>query len=420
MNPDQVSRDLQRLSYEFKNPAWIRRAVQSALLFNFGVPDLAIESKKMVYLLELLYLQYRNDENMETAREAIHAGVIAMHIRGPATSRQPQSTTISVTDLQVIAQADDGHVHPLSRHMARKFLTQLNQPSAAATQYAQVLSNSVDSGDMKRFNVLSKPLPLLAMPDLNQLELELQREFPWMHQITETIVREIRLAASLGMNALRLRPLLLVGLPGNGKSRYARRLAEILGMPKMTIACAGSADSMSVRGTSKGWTSSRPGVILELLQRHASPQALILWDELDKASPSTHNGRMWDVCLQLLERETAHRFFDECLETHCDLGWVNHVATANHLNPLPRPLIERFHVMHAPQPQPEHFDALLAGVLDDLASEYRLLDRRLLPALDADDHRTLQAACGLNPRLLARAVHRLLADKSDTYAPLFH
>jgi hypothetical protein len=327
---------------------------------------------------------------------------------------------ITVDDLQEIAQAGDGQVHPLSRHLARKFLTQLNQPSTAATQYVQVLSHYIDSGDFKRFNNIHKPLPLLALPDLNLLESELLGEFPWFHRITETIVREIRLGASMGMNALRLRPLLLVGPPGNGKSRYARRLAEIFGLPKLTIACAGSTDSMSVRGTSRGWSSSRPGVILELLQRHGSAQALVIWDEIEKSSPSQHNGRMWDISLQLLERETAHRFFDECLEMHCDLSAVNHVATANSLNPLPRPLIERFQVMHAPSPQPEHFDALLSGVLDDLADEFRLQDRRLLPALDADDRRTLLAACGLNPRLLARAVHRLLSDKTAADAAVFH
>jgi hypothetical protein len=420
MNHDRIQRDLQRLPCEFKNPAWIRGAVQSALLFNFGVEDRTIQSKHMVYLLELLYLQFRHSDDMATVREAIHAGVVALYIRGPAAERNPQAPMITVADLQEIAQAGDGQVHPLSRHMARKFLTHLNQPSATATQYAQVLSNSIESGDLKRFNALHKPLPLLAMPDLRQLESELLLEFPWMHSITETISREIRLAGCLGMNALRLRPLLLVGPPGTGKSRYARRLAEIIGMPKMTIACAGSADSMSVRGTSKGWSSSRPGVILELLQRHTSPQALILWDELDKASPSAHNGRLWDVCLQLMERETAHRYYDECLEMHCDLSWVNHVATANHINPLPRPLIERFHVMQALQPQAEHFEALLRGVLDDLAHEYRLVDRCLLPALDGDDRRTLLAACGLNPRLLARAVHRLLADKIGSDAQVLH
>lgn len=420
MNHDRVQRDLQRLPIEFENPAWIRGAVQSALLFNFGVEDRTIQSKHMVYLLELLYLQFRHSEDLATVKEAIHAGVIALFIRGPATERNPESPMITVADLQEIAQAGEGQVHPLSRHLARKFLTHLNQPSASATQYAQVLSDSIDSGDFKKYNVLNKPLPLLALPDISLLESELLAEFPWMHRITETIVREIRLVGSLGMNALRLRPQLLAGPPGTGKSRYARRLAEIIGMPRMTIACAGSSDSMSVRGTSRGWSSSRPGVILELLQRHASPQALILWDEIDKASPSAHNGRMWDVCLQLLERETARRYYDEALEVHCDLSWVNHVATANYLKPLPRPLLERFQVMHAPQPQPEHFDALLRGVLDDLAHEYRLVDRCLLPALDGDDRRTLLAACGLNPRLLSRAVHRLLADKTATNALLLH
>jgi hypothetical protein len=353
-------------------------------------------------------------------REARHAGVVALHIRGTAALRDPAPSMLKFADLQDIINGPENGAHALTRHLAQHWLDQMGQPSTGGITCAQVLRQTFDRGEWKRFGVLNQHLPLRRLPDTDQLKEALDQEFPWLHWITETIVREIRMSGNLGMNALRLRPLLLVGPPGTGKSRYSRRLAEIVEMPRMTIACAGSADSMSIRGTSRGWTSSRPGTILELLQRHGSAQALVLWDELDKASPSTHNGRIWDVCLQLLERETAHRYFDEALETHCDLSWVNHVATANYLGQLPRPLLERFHVIHAPEPKPEHFEALLNGVLDDIVKEYRLVDRRLLPTLNQQELNTMRTACGLNPRLLARAVHRLLADKIGVDATALH
>lgn len=420
MITDKVLRDLQRIPGDFKNPDWIRGAVHSALLFNFGVSERSDQSKHMVYLLELIFHQYRYDVNLATAREAIHAGVIAMHLRGHDSLTQPKSPLLTVADLREIVEAGDNQVHDLTRLLAHNFLEQLNLPSDKDLQYVQVLSEPVVSGDFMRFNVLNKALPLRALPDLESLESQLLQEFPWLHRITETVVQELRMAAHLGMNTARLRPLLLAGPPGTGKSRFARRLAELMELPTMTIACAGASDSMSVRGTSKGWSSSRPGVILGLLQGHKCAQGVVLWDELEKASPSARNGRIWDTCLQLLEEETAHRYFDECLEIHCNLSWVSHVGTVNSLTPLPRPLIERFQVMLAPQPGPEHFDALLNGVLDDLAHGYQLVDRRLLPALDSSEYHILKTACELNPRLLARALHRLLADKISAETPALH
>jgi hypothetical protein len=417
---DKMQRDLQRVPADFKDPAWIRAAVQSALLHNFCVSERPLEAQNSVYLLELIYAQFKDHQNQATVREARHAGVVALHVRGAAALRDPAPSMLAVADLQNIVSAPDDGVHALTRQLAQHWLDQMGHQSTGVINCAQVLPESFDRGDWKRFNVLNQQLPLQQLPDTNQLKTVLDREFPWLTQITETIVREIRMTGNLGMNALRLRPLLLVGPPGTGKSRYSRRLAELVGMPNMTIACGGSADSMSIRGTSRGWSSSRPGVILEFLQRHGSAQALLLWDELDKASPSSHNGRIWDVCLQLLERETAHRYYDEALEVHCDLSWVNHVATANYLGQLPRPLLERFQVVHVPQPRSEHFEALLNSVLDDLVKEYRLVDRRLLPALDQHELNSLRTGCGLNPRLLARAVHRVLADKIGAGADALH
>jgi hypothetical protein len=420
MMDEKGLRDGQRLPADFEAPAWIRAAVRAALLQNFAVSDRRADARNSVYLLELIYARHKEHPDPATAREALHAGVVALQLRGSAALRQPPPSMLTATDLQEILERGELGAHPLTRHLATHWLARMGQSTVGGVASVQVLPEAFERGEWKRFNRLHQHLPLRRLPDTRQLQAVLDREFPWLHQITETIVRELRLSGNLGLNALRLRPLLLVGPPGTGKSRYSRRLAELLTLPHMTVACAGSADSMSIRGTSRGWTSSRPGVILDLLQRHGSAQALVLWDELDKASPSAHNGRIWDACLQLLERETAHRYFDEALEVHCDLSWVSHVATANALGPLPRPLLERFQVMHAPQPMPEHFTALLAGVLDDLAREYRLVDRRLLPALDRQAHHTLRKACGLNPRLLARAVHRLLADQISTNTATLH
>jgi MoxR-like ATPase len=245
-------------------------------------------------------------------------------------------------------------------------------------------------------------------------------EFPWFQTITEAIVRELRMASHFGRAAFRMRPILLAGTAGTGKSRYIHRLAQLVEVPHMTISCAGSTDSMSLRGTSRGWSSARPGSIIELVHRSGVPNPIVCLDELEKSATTRQNGRIWDVLLQLLERETSQRYFDECLEVSCDLSWVSFIGTVNALGPLPEPLRQRFLILHAPAPSQEHFLPLLDGILADIAQEYDIGDVRLLPEIVHEERQALLEACGINPRLLTRAIHRLLEHKIQTSAPILN
>ena len=221
--------------------------------------------------------------------------------------------------------------------------------------------------------IINTALPLVPVPPLHSVRAQLLFEFPYAEAVID-----FALADLVGRGTLRLRPLLLVGDAGGGKSRFARRLGEILGLGVWRIDASRS-DGAAFGGTDKRWYSAEPcHPFLAIAQaKHANP--LVLIDELEKAATRTDYGRFWDCLLAFLEPETAARYPDPALQTNLDVSQVSYVATANSLDPLPSPLRDRFRIVIFPKPTAGDLDALLPAVTRDLARENGLDARWVEP-----------------------------------------
>jgi hypothetical protein len=223
-------------------------------------------------------------------------------------------------------------------------------------------------------SAINVALPLVPVPPLNEVRNRLLFEFPYAEHVID-----FALADLVGRRTVRLKPLILVGEPGGGKSRFARKLGETLSVGVWRTDASRS-DGAVFGGTDKRWHSAEPcHPFLAVAQaKHANP--MVLLDELEKAGTRSDYGRLWDCLLGFLEPETAIRYPDPALQTNLDLGHVSYVATVNTLDPLPAPLRDRFRIITFPKPGPEHMDALLAPVTADLAAE-RGLDSRWIEPL---------------------------------------
>lgn len=252
-------------------------------------------------------------------------------------------------------------------------------------------SEAGDCNTLERFKPLESPLPVVLMPSVAQLQesrSRLVREFPWASIAIHIIFSELITRRSFGSLVFHLRPVLLLGPPGTGKTRFARRFAEEMALGFRAINLAGMSDIRSLTGTSRGWSSGQPSVLLEPLLNNKSASGLLLLDEIEKAvNGERKTPAATDFLLGLLEPENARSWFDSFLQTECDLSRLVFVATANSLSGLSAPLLSRLTVLDFGRPTPEDLRGIVRFALQDIAKDWELpkdVFDAVVPPVDVD------------------------------------
>lgn len=211
-------------------------------------------------------------------------------------------------------------------------------------------------------DIVGKPLPMTMTSRTNEVASTLAAEFPHAAGILLQILAPVR-----DNEPIRIGPTILVGPPGSGKSHFARRVFELLGVPFDEIPIAGAADS-ALMGTSRRWSTGEPSMALSSVLRHRVANPGLILDEVEKAGTGNHNGNALDAILPMLETSTAAAYHDPYIQAPVDLSRLSWLMTANTIAPLKRHLRDRCRVIAFPPPDLAHL---------------RLYVRQLLPAISA-------------------------------------
>jgi ATP-dependent Lon protease len=178
--------------------------------------------------------------------------------------------------------------------------------------------------------------------DLGRARKVLDKHHAGMDDIKQRIIEFLAVGAFKGEIAGSI--VLLVGPPGVGKTSIGKSIAESLGRPFYRFSVGGMRDEAEIKGHRRTYIGAMPGKLVQALKEAEVMNPVIMLDEIDKMGTSYH-GDPASALLETLDPEQNVEFLDHYLDLRLDLSKVLFVCTANTLDSIPGPLLDRMEVI---------------------------------------------------------------------------
>lgn len=256
---------------------------------------------------------------------------------------------------------EESGINDEARKEAEKVLNRMKQEGKDSHEYG-LLYDYLDF-----MTSLDWKAPQFTPIDLDRAEQILDEDHYGLKKVKERIIQQL---AVMALNRKQYGSILLfVGAPGTGKTSIGQSIARALGREYVRISLGGIRDEAEIRGHRRTYIGAMPGRIMEGIKRSGVSNPVIVLDEVDKLAKD-YGGDPASALLEVLDPEQNSTFTDHYMNVPYDLSNVLFVCTANSLDTIPEPLLNRMEVIN--------FSGYTA------VEKYQIARRHLLPkALDA-------------------------------------
>lgn len=343
-----TTHDLGALVARVTDPAMLADLVAAALPFNRDEKQSILEAFDVKERLRIVSrLAGRSVEVMELSKKIeteVH-GQIEEHKRQMILREQMRAIR------KELGEDEDSDLKKLREKLAN---ADLDEEARSVADREMKRLESMGSSAPERGYILSYLEWIGSLPwtkrseertDLEQAKTVLEREHFGLGKAKERILEALAVR--------KLRPdgrapiLCFVGPPGVGKTSLAQAVAEATGRELVRISVGGVSDESEIRGHRRTYVGALPGRIIAALRKAGTKNPVFVVDEIDKMAASFH-GDPAAALLEVLDPEQNKNFVDRYLEVPFDLSSVLFITTANTLDTLTRPLLDRMEVIEIP------------------------------------------------------------------------